>query len=196
MLYLGVTVRILRGGCHETWSWGNWLFNCRKVPNGEFGGCLKFSSNKDCRGAAQAAPKAQDYFPLPCNYLGYLKIPATWTWIVFHSSPTEKLQTKDFRSTGEKHTIESSETIILHLKQITDILSAKQVFTLLKSTNWSPCHSKLLEAGSLSIQDNYPHDCPSACLHMWIRMHIWNSSIHFSAYVCVVKSKSYSKQTY
>lgn len=111
-------------------------------------------------------------FSLPCNYPGYLKIPATRTWIVLHSSPTEKLRTKDFRGTGEKPTIESSETItILHIKQITDTFSAKQVFTFTKSTSWSLCHSKLSEPGSLSIQNNYPHHCHSSCVHTWIHTH-------------------------
>lgn len=182
MLCLGVTDRILWGGHRGTRSWELQLFNFRKVLPGNCGGCLKFSSNKVYRGAVQAALRAQNYFPLPCNYLGYLKIPATWTWIVLHSSPTEKLWTKDFRSTGGKktqHTIESSEAIILHLKQITDILSAKQVFTLLKSTTWSHHHSELLEAGSLSIQNNYPHECLCAYLHMRIHMHVWKGFIQF-----------------
>lgn len=165
MLYWGITARTLRGGRHETWSWGLQLFNCRKVPPGECRGYLKFSSNKVCRGAAQEAPRAQHYFPLPCNYLGYSKIPATWTWIVLHSIPPEKLWTKDFRGTGEKHTIESSETIILHLNQITDILSAKHVFMLIKSTNWRPRHSELFKAGFLSIQNNYTRESLRAYLH-------------------------------
>lgn len=59
-----------------------------------------------------------------------IKNPAPWTGIVLHSSPTEQLSTGDFRSSAEKHTMESSETIRVHLKQITDTLSAKQVFTL------------------------------------------------------------------
>lgn len=59
-----------------------------------------------------------------------LKNPAPWTGIVVHSSPTEQLSTGDFRSSAENHTMESSETIRVHLKQITDTLSAKQVLTL------------------------------------------------------------------